>query len=264
VVCGASDACCGVWVGDQAVALGVGGIVRHVAPGLPRCLRGPSRGRPPIATLERLLPPGQVSDRHGRGTDEEPKHAPYVSLVHGDGRGAAAVSVALNHVQPGSVSVSEYTAAGEMDAPASRTERRVLGVGLTQLTAAKEWRFLVHAAPRDSPRLQAEPAQVPPPMGNWSGCRLFQVSRARRRSHRSDVGRVARPHWVTTRSVGPSRTSPCRQTATATGLMSNRPHGSGKFRRCRALLVVRVFRGPWDRHLALLPDECVAPEQSTA
>ncbi|MFE2260323.1 hypothetical protein [Streptomyces griseosporeus] len=55
-----------------------------------------------ISTLEKLLPKGQFSGQQGRGSDEEPKSAPMASVVFDDGKGPAAVVVALEHVQPGS------------------------------------------------------------------------------------------------------------------------------------------------------------------
>ncbi|MEU6093775.1 hypothetical protein [Streptomyces sp. NPDC047079] len=53
-----------------------------------------------VRTLERLLPKGQFSDEDGRGTGDEP--TPYARVVYDDGKGKAAVAVAVDRVQPGS------------------------------------------------------------------------------------------------------------------------------------------------------------------
>jgi hypothetical protein len=176
-----------------------------------------------IRTLESLLPPGQVSQQRGRGTDEEPRYAPNAALVHDDGKGPGAVTVALSRVRPGSsearqavqcpekayipydscetdrladgsvvmvlqgyeypdrrvdtkhwtaelvtptgqhVSVSEWNAAAEKDAPVSRSEPPLSAAQLTHLVAARQWRALVDAIPVDPRQPTADPA---PPGGD--------------------------------------------------------------------------------------------------
>lgn len=61
----------------------------------------PLTGRELIAALEGLLPEGKVSEQQARGT-EGPMPSPYVHLVHDDGKGAGAIAVSLNRVEPGS------------------------------------------------------------------------------------------------------------------------------------------------------------------
>ncbi|KUL20879.1 hypothetical protein [Streptomyces regalis] len=53
-----------------------------------------------ISTLKSLLPEGEVSKEDGRGT-EQPMIPPYASLVFDDGEGAAAISIALDRLEPG-------------------------------------------------------------------------------------------------------------------------------------------------------------------
>ncbi|MGW2520761.1 hypothetical protein ACWC09_27835 [Streptomyces sp. NPDC001617] len=60
-----------------------------------------------IRTLEKLLPEGRFSQAEARGTDEEP--GPYVHLVYDDGKGAAAIGVALGRVEPGSDEARQVT-----------------------------------------------------------------------------------------------------------------------------------------------------------
>lgn len=59
-----------------------------------------------IRTLERLLPPGKVSGAEARGTDEK---GTSVHVVYDDGKGAAAVGVALGRVEPGSEQARQVT-----------------------------------------------------------------------------------------------------------------------------------------------------------
>ncbi|MFF9816244.1 hypothetical protein [Streptomyces sp. NPDC014006] len=54
-----------------------------------------------LQTLERLLPHGKFSKKGGRGSEEGPGVFPLASVVYDDGKGAAALSVSLNKVEPG-------------------------------------------------------------------------------------------------------------------------------------------------------------------
>ncbi|MEU3843270.1 hypothetical protein AB0E88_24920 [Streptomyces sp. NPDC028635] len=54
-----------------------------------------------IRTLERLLPKGQFSQETGRGSEEGAAVYPFASVVYDDGKGAAALSVSINKVEPG-------------------------------------------------------------------------------------------------------------------------------------------------------------------
>ncbi|MFH8934670.1 hypothetical protein [Streptomyces griseosporeus] len=174
-----------------------------------------------ISTLEKLLPKGRLSEQQGRGTDEEPSYAPMASLVFDDGKGPAAVTVALGRVQPGSeearqtvlcpdkvyiphddcrttrladgsvvmvfqgyeypdrrvdtkhwlaelvtptgqhVSVMEWNAAQEKDAPISRPEPPLDPAGLTRLVSAQEWRALVDDIPIDPNQQTGGPTRAP-------------------------------------------------------------------------------------------------------
>ncbi|MFF3515954.1 hypothetical protein [Streptomyces sp. NPDC002573] len=66
-----------------------------------------------IATLKKLLPPGTFSQEQGRGTGD-PRgqyrpYRPYAQVVYDDGKGRAAVAVAVNRVQPGSSQALQAT-----------------------------------------------------------------------------------------------------------------------------------------------------------
>lgn len=67
----------------------------------------PVSGGALVRTLEKLLPDGKFSRAEARGTDEKP--GPYVQLVFDDGKGAAAVSVSLDRVEPGSDQARQTT-----------------------------------------------------------------------------------------------------------------------------------------------------------
>ncbi|MEU3511252.1 hypothetical protein ABZ733_25850 [Streptomyces longwoodensis] len=159
-----------------------------------------------IATLEGLLPEGEVSDVRGRGSEGR-SASPYAQLVLDDGRGAAALSVGLDRVAPGGddarrltecpdealvphdgctserrpdgsvvrvlkgyeypdrrvdtklwtadlvtadgahVSVSEWNAAAEKDAPVTRPEPPLSVAELGDLAAAPAWRDVLGALP---------------------------------------------------------------------------------------------------------------------
>ncbi|MFF7141520.1 hypothetical protein [Streptomyces sp. SID2888] len=63
-----------------------------------------------LSTLKRLLPEGQFSQEEARGTDED--RPPYARVVYDDGKGEAAVTVALDRLPPGG-----RTAAGVTECP---------------------------------------------------------------------------------------------------------------------------------------------------
>jgi hypothetical protein len=178
----------------------------------------PVTGEEMIRTLEGLLPKGRFSEATGRGAREEPRGYPYAQLVHDDGKGAAAVSLSLNRVAPGSdeareavqcpdkvyiphdscvttrlpdasvltimkryeypdrrvdtklwtadlvtptgqhVSVSEWNAAAEKDAPISRAEPPLSSAELKELVTAGKWRGFFDAIPQDPMQTQDPPA----------------------------------------------------------------------------------------------------------
>ena len=74
------------------------GTGRHTVAATPA--PSPVSGDQMIRTLERLLPKGKFGKAEARGSDERP--GPYVQLVYDDGQGAAAISVGLGRVEPGS------------------------------------------------------------------------------------------------------------------------------------------------------------------
>ncbi|MFF9109323.1 hypothetical protein [Streptomyces sp. NPDC014805] len=177
-------------------------------------------GQQMIDTLQRLMPEGKFSGQQGRGTEGDRPVHPYATVVYDDGKGAAAVSVSINRVQPGGldarqavqcpdrvyipydactnsrladgsvltilqgyeypdrrvdtkrwtaelvsptghhVSVSEWNAASEKDAPVSRPRPPLDPAGLTRLASAKEWRTLIDAMPRD-PRADSPDPEPP-------------------------------------------------------------------------------------------------------
>ncbi|MEU0369056.1 hypothetical protein ABZ070_02120 [Streptomyces sp. NPDC006283] len=63
---------------------------------------GEVTARKMIDTLKQLLPEGEVGQEEGRGIHDGPKglRSPYASVVFDDGKGAAAVSIGLNAVDP--------------------------------------------------------------------------------------------------------------------------------------------------------------------
>lgn len=74
------------------------GTGRHTATAAPT--PSPVSGDQMIRTLEGLLPKGSFSKARARGTNDRP--GPYAQLVYDDGKGAAAISVGLGRVEPGS------------------------------------------------------------------------------------------------------------------------------------------------------------------
>ncbi|GAA2509768.1 hypothetical protein [Streptomyces longisporus] len=186
------------------------GTGRHTAAATPT--PSPASGDQMIRTLEGLLPEGKFSKAEARGS--------YVQLVYNDGKGAAAISVNLGRVEPGSdearrttecpgkafahydacsttrlpdasvvmvlqgyeypdrrvdtkwwsaelvtpqgqhVSVSEWNAAAEKDAPISRAEPPLSPAQLRQLAAAGAWRDAVDAMPQDTSTPTAQPSDT--------------------------------------------------------------------------------------------------------
>lgn len=53
-----------------------------------------------ISTLKSLLPKGEITQEGGRGIGGDRPSMPYASVVHDDGKGAAAISVSLERVAP--------------------------------------------------------------------------------------------------------------------------------------------------------------------
>ncbi|MCX4818409.1 hypothetical protein OG883_00490 [Streptomyces sp. NBC_01142] len=63
-----------------------------------------------IETLKGLLPEGRTSQEDGRGSlKEDGRSAPFASVVYDDGKGAAAISFALNTVDPDGNSAKDWT-----------------------------------------------------------------------------------------------------------------------------------------------------------
>ncbi|KOT44155.1 hypothetical protein ADK41_04620 [Streptomyces caelestis] len=67
----------------------------------------PVSGDTLLDRLKELLPEGEFSREEARGTADEP--GPYASLVHDDGRGAAAITVGFDRVEPGGAQVRQLT-----------------------------------------------------------------------------------------------------------------------------------------------------------
>ncbi|MEZ3182444.1 hypothetical protein KYY02_28445 [Streptomyces pimonensis] len=67
----------------------------------------PVSGDAILGQLKELLPEGEFSQEDARGSADEP--GPYAYLVHDDGRGAAAISVAFDRVEPGSAQARQLT-----------------------------------------------------------------------------------------------------------------------------------------------------------
>ncbi|MGW1746294.1 hypothetical protein ACWCRD_11870 [Streptomyces sp. NPDC002092] len=194
---------------QDGASVGSGG---HTAAATPA--PSPVSGDQLIRTLEGLLPKGKFSKAEARGS--------YVQLVYDDGKGAAAISVNLGRVEPGSdearrttecpgkafahydacsttrlpdasvvmvlqgyeypdrrvdtkwwsaelvtpqgqhVSVSEWNAAAEKDAPVSRSEPPLSPAQLRELAAAGAWRDAVDAMPPDRSRPTAQPSDTGP------------------------------------------------------------------------------------------------------
>ncbi|MYR41137.1 hypothetical protein [Streptomyces sp. SID5910] len=116
----------GVLGGAAGIALvGVGGALLLPGGGHSAEPQGTSAAAPPSATaaspapsasysaddllqaLKKLLPEGEVSEEDAQGPG--PGLPPYAHLVFDDGRGAAAVGISLDRVEPGSQSVRELT-----------------------------------------------------------------------------------------------------------------------------------------------------------
>lgn len=106
------------WSGDGGVqrASGVGGTT--VGPGDTTATAGPGdatgtatpspvSGEQLLGTLKELLPGGTFSEESARGTDSE--LGPYAYAVYDDGDGAAALSVSLGRVEPGSGKARQAT-----------------------------------------------------------------------------------------------------------------------------------------------------------
>ncbi|MGC9381101.1 hypothetical protein [Streptomyces sp. MH13] len=67
----------------------------------------PVSGDALLASLKELLPEGKFSEEDARGSGDAP--GPYAYLVYDDGEGAAAISMGLDRVEPGSEQVRELT-----------------------------------------------------------------------------------------------------------------------------------------------------------
>ncbi|MGY6018082.1 hypothetical protein [Streptomyces spinosirectus] len=175
----------------------------------------PVSGDSLIRTLEKLLPSGKFSGAEARGTGEM---GPYAHLVYDDGKGASAVGVSLDRVEPGSdqarqltecpgkayvhydacrtsrlpdgsvvmvlqgyeypdrrvdtkwwnaelvspqghhVTVSEWNAAAEKDAPITRPQPPLSPARLTHIAAAGAWRDAIDAIPVHDRKPAAEPS----------------------------------------------------------------------------------------------------------
>lgn len=186
-----------------------------------------------VATLKSLLPEGKVSDATGQGTHEGP--SPHVRVVFDDGRGAGAVAVGLDRVEPGSemarqwttcpdkvmiphdgcrtsrlpdgsvlmtlrgyeypdrrvdtkrwqaelvtaegqhISVTEWNAAAEKDAPVTRPEPPLSVEQLEKVATASAWRAAVDAIPEDpgnvKPTSGTEAPASPPPAADGAAVR---------------------------------------------------------------------------------------------
>ncbi|MEV5337938.1 hypothetical protein AB0K93_05545 [Streptomyces sp. NPDC052676] len=194
----------------------------------------PVTGEQMITTLKSLLPEGEVSDTAGQGTHDGPG-SPYVRAVFDDGRGAGAVAVGLDRVEPGSetarqwttcpdevviphdgcrtsrlpdgsvlmtlrgyeypdrrvdtkrwqaelvtaegqhVSVTEWNAAAEKDAPVTRPEPPLSVKQLEKVASASAWRAVVDAIPEDpgnaKPTSGTEAPASPPPAADGAAVR---------------------------------------------------------------------------------------------
>ncbi|MFI9821650.1 hypothetical protein ACIHFC_14440 [Streptomyces sp. NPDC052013] len=188
-----------------------------------------------LRTLEDLLPDGEVSGEQARGTDAQ--LGPYAKVVFDDGDGAAAVSVGLSRVEPGStqaretttcpdkvfvdhdscvtrtladgsrlmllrgyeypdrrvdtkwwtaelvtpagqhVSVSEWNAAAQKDAPVSRPEPPLSLEQLEEVATAPQWREAIDAIPEPAGKPSpSEPTSTPPPEVDGTAVRQKLVS----------------------------------------------------------------------------------------
>lgn len=67
----------------------------------------PVSGDELLRTLKSLLPDGEFSDESARGTDS--RVGPYAHLVYDDGKGAGAIEVGFNRVEPGSEQARQVT-----------------------------------------------------------------------------------------------------------------------------------------------------------
>ncbi|MFF7264703.1 hypothetical protein ACFZCL_31110 [Streptomyces sp. NPDC008159] len=77
---------------------GPDGRLSVAASDAPRDDDGKVSGADLVRTLKRLMPEGEFSDAQGRGTGA--KEGPYARVVYDDGKGAAAVQVALSRLDP--------------------------------------------------------------------------------------------------------------------------------------------------------------------
>ncbi|MFE7166736.1 hypothetical protein [Streptomyces sp. NPDC057616] len=184
----------------------------------PSAAPSPVSGDALIRTLEKLLPSGKFSGAEAQGTEEG---TPYAHLVLDDGKGASAVGVSLDRVEPGSdqarqvtecpgkvyahydtcrtsrlgdgsvvmvlqgyeypdrrvdtkwwnaelvspqghhVSVSEWNAAAEKDAPITRPQPPLSPAQLKHIAAAPAWRDAIDAIAGDPKKPTARPTARP-------------------------------------------------------------------------------------------------------
>ncbi|MGW1713054.1 hypothetical protein [Streptomyces sp. NPDC002156] len=98
------------WGGDGTGQRAVGAGGTTVGPGdaVGTATPSPVSGAQLLSTFKGLLPDGgQFSDESARGTDA--RTGPYAYAVYDDGKGAAALSISLGRVEPGSVRARETT-----------------------------------------------------------------------------------------------------------------------------------------------------------
>ncbi|MFI1394058.1 hypothetical protein [Streptomyces sp. NPDC020681] len=62
-----------------------------------------------ISTLKSLLPEGETTQETGRGGEDDVPSMPYASVVFDDGKGAGAIGLSLNRVDPGGEGAAELT-----------------------------------------------------------------------------------------------------------------------------------------------------------
>ncbi|MDW4907108.1 hypothetical protein RB628_17565 [Streptomyces sp. ADMS] len=210
------------WGGDGTGQRAVGSAGTTVGPGDATGTATPSpvSGAQLLSTLKELLPRGDFSDEQASGTDSE--QGPYAYAVYDDGKGAAALSVGLARVEPGSgnarqatecpdrafvpyddcvrstlpggallrilkgyeypdrrvdtklwtadlvtadgdyVSVSEWNAAAQKDAPISRSEPPLSSAQLKTLVTDPAWLRAVNAIPQ-APGSGNSPTPTRPP-----------------------------------------------------------------------------------------------------
>ncbi|NEA62511.1 hypothetical protein [Streptomyces sp. SID12488] len=97
------------WGGDGTGQRNVGSGGTTVGPGdaTGTATPPPVSGAQLLGTLKELLPEGALSEESARGTDSE--LGPHAYAVFDDGKGAAALSVGLDRLEPGSVPTREVT-----------------------------------------------------------------------------------------------------------------------------------------------------------